>query len=88
MHLPERFADRVVEAAALPSARRDDLRESCEITTEPPELSLTCSITGSSYERAWDGSELQAMQLVDEAADGTAFLITGSRHYAWMHSQR
>jgi hypothetical protein len=87
MHLAERFAERVLEAAALPPARRDDLRDSCEITAEPPRFSLTCTITGSTYEREWDGSESEAIRLVDEAADGTAGLITGTRHYAWMHAQ-
>jgi hypothetical protein len=87
MHLAERFAERVLEAAALPRARRDDLRDSCEITPEPPRFSLTCRITGSTYEREWDGSATEAMRLVDEAADGNAGLITGTRHYAWMRTQ-
>jgi hypothetical protein len=86
IRLAEQFADRVLQAAVLPRVRRDDLRESCEIAAQQPRLSLTCTITGSTYEREWDGSESQAMQLVDEAADSTAHLIR-ARHYAWMHSK-
>lgn len=87
-YLTQRFADQVLETASLSPARRGDLRDSCEITTDPPVFSLTCTITGSTYERDLDGSELQAMEFVNEAAEDTASLITGTRHYAWMRSKR
>lgn len=86
--LAARFAERVMEATDLPPIRETDLRESCELRREAGLLLLTCAITGSSYERPWDGSEGEAVALVDEAADGTAYLVTRTQHYAWMRSRK
>jgi hypothetical protein len=36
----------------------------------------------------WDGSEGEAVALVDEAADSTAFLVTRAPPYAWMRSRK
>jgi hypothetical protein len=84
--LAARFAERVRGATDLPPGREADLRESCELSRDAGLLRLTCTITGSSYERPWDGSEGQAAALVDEAADSTAYLVTRTPHYAWMRS--
>ena len=84
--LAARFADRVLEAADLPPIREVDLRDSCELSRDAGLLRLTCTITGSSYERQWDGSEDEAVELVDDAADSTAHLVTRTPHYAWMRS--
>ena len=55
--LAARFTERVMDAAALPFARAPEVRESCETSRDGPLLRLTCTITGSSYDRPWDGSE-------------------------------
>jgi len=53
------------------------VRESCEfrISDDRSLLRLTCTITGSSYEQPWDGSEDAALALASEAAVDTADLI-------------
>jgi hypothetical protein len=81
-----RFADRVRQEGAPPPACLDDLRKSCELAVsgEPPLLRLTCTITGGSYERPWDGAETTAFALTDEGSDDTAYLVTETRHYAWL----
>lgn len=84
--LAEQFADQVIGATDLPPSRRADLLQSCELTRDKALLHLVCTITGSRYERPWDGSEAEAAALVDEAADDTAYLITRTPHYAWMRS--
>jgi hypothetical protein len=88
--LAERFCERVVGAAELPAARAADVRDSCEfaISNDPPRLRCTCTITGSSYERPWDGTEPTALALTDEAADDTAHLVRRTPHYAWLRSGR
>jgi hypothetical protein len=86
--LAVRFAAQVMRATDLPPVRETDLRESCELTSDAGLLRLTCSITGSSYNRSWGGSEDEAVALVDEAANNTAHLVTRTPHYAWMHSGR
>jgi hypothetical protein len=88
--LTERFSDRVMDEGALPVARAQDIRESCEFSVvgDPPLLRLTCTITGSSYERLWDGTEAMALAVTDEAGDDTAYLITQTPHYAWLRSGR
>jgi hypothetical protein len=88
--LVERFAHRVLVRAGLPLARDDDLRASAEysLDDEADLLSLTCTITGSTYEQPWDGSEVAAVSFTEEAADDTADLITQTRHYAWLRSRR
>jgi hypothetical protein len=88
LRLAGRFAQRVVEAAELPSARKPDLHKSCELSRDAAALRLTCTITGSSYERLWDGSEGEALALVDEAADSTTLLVTQTPRYAWLRSGR
>lgn len=88
--LAERFCERVTGAAELPAAHAADIRDSCEfaITDDPPCLRCTCTITGSSYERPWDGTEATALALTDEAADDTAYLVRRTPHYAWLRSGR
>ncbi len=86
--LAARFAELVMGATDLPLIRKSDLRESCELRREARLLRLTCTITGSSYERPWDGSEGEAVALVEEAADSTAHLVTRTPYYAWMRSRR
>ena len=86
--LAERFTDRVVDAAALPPSRARDVSASLEVSRDGNLLRLTCSITGSIHERTWDGQEGDAVALVDEAADDTAYLIAKTPRYAWLRSQR
>lgn len=86
--LANRFAQRVVELGRLSAERRADLRDSLTITVEPQRLSLTCGVTGSTYERVWNGSESEALALADEAAEGTAYLIANTPHYPDMRSRR
>jgi hypothetical protein len=71
----------------LPPARKNDVSQSCEITRNGELLRLTCTITGSSYERTWDDTEAEASALVDEAAEDTAYLVTKTPHYAWLRSR-
>lgn len=87
LRLAARFTQRVMDATALPAARGGDVSESCEISRDGQLLRLTCTITGSSHERPWDGSESEAITLVDEAADDTAYLISKTPHYAWLRSR-
>ncbi len=85
-----RFAHSVVEGARLPAARLSDLRDSCELSLvgQPPLLTLTCTITGSTYECPWDGAETTALGLADDAAESTMRLVADTRHYAWLQSAR
>jgi hypothetical protein len=85
--LVDRFAEHVMRAAKLPPAREADVRDACRLRFDGEVLRVTCTITGSSYERSWNGSEAEAVALVDEAADGTALLIANTKHYAWMRSR-
>jgi hypothetical protein len=84
----DRFSEQVISAADLPAARVKDVRESCElgISDDRSLLRLTCTITGSSYERPWDGSGGDLFALVDEASEETAHLIARTQHYAWLRS--
>jgi hypothetical protein len=86
--LTKRFADHVMRAANLPLARRHDVEQAPSFSLEHGELRCTCGITGSTYATAWDGSEERAVALVEEAAAGTAFLLTKTPHYAWLRSSR
>jgi hypothetical protein len=88
--LVDQFGSRVLEAARLAPARVADLRESCEISLSDDGtcLRLVCTITGSTFERPWDGSEATAQSLVEEAAEDTAALVTGTRRYTWLQSGR
>jgi hypothetical protein len=88
--LLDRFTEQVVSAADLPAARIEDVRDSCEfrISDDRSLLRLTCTITGSTYEQPWDGSEAAVLALADEAAEGTAYLIARTPHYAWLRSGR
>jgi hypothetical protein len=85
--LAVRFAERVMAEAGLPPARENDVGESLEIAQDGQFLRLTCTITGSSYERTWDGTEAGAAALVDEVAEETADLVTKTPHYAWLRSR-
>jgi hypothetical protein len=85
--LTAEFAERVTAEAGLAPARKNDVRQACEITRNGKLLRLTCTITGSSYERTWDGTEADASALVDEAAEDTAYIVTKTPHYAWLRSR-
>jgi hypothetical protein len=86
--LVERFTEHVFALAALPRAREADVRSAPEFWLEAgTTLGVTCGITGSRYARPWDGSEEAAIALAEEAADGTAFLVTKTPHYAWLRSR-
>jgi hypothetical protein len=84
------FSTRVLDLADLPPDRANDLRDSCEVDLDSggSPLRLTCTITGSTYEREWDGSEQAALSLAEEAAEGTAYLVSRTPHYAWLRSAR
>ena len=85
--LVNRFADHVMREAQLPEARRADVEQAAEFAVTDNEIRCTCRITGSTYIAEWDGSEASAARLADEAADGTAFLVTRTPHYAWLRSR-
>jgi hypothetical protein len=86
--LVERFAAYVMQAAHLPDARRSDVEQAPAFSVVGGEIRCTCRITGSTYFAEWDGSEAAAARLADEAAEGTAFLVTRTPHYAWLRSSR
>jgi hypothetical protein len=88
--LIDRFTEQVFALADLPPARTDDVRAAPEfwLANEGATLGVTCTITGSSYEVPWDGSEEAALALADEAADGTAYAATKTPYYAWLRSAR
>jgi hypothetical protein len=84
----ERFSRALLATARLPEARATDLRDSCElrVTEDQTLLRLTCTITGSTFQEPWDGSDTAALALGDRAADDTAYLVSHTRHYAWLRS--
>jgi hypothetical protein len=84
--LTQRFADRVMQVAQLPASRRSDVEEAPRFSVHPGEIRCTCGVTGSTYSVEWDGSDAVALRLADEAADGTAFLVTSTPHYRWLRS--
>ena len=86
----DRFSERVLDKTSLPVVRRADLRESCELhlSEDQGRLHLTCTITGSTYVRTWDGEDATVLALADEAADDTAFLVAETGHYSWLWSRR
>jgi hypothetical protein len=88
--LVARFVEVVMTRADLPPARASDVRSAPEFWIEAERtLGVTCTITGSSYERpSWDGSPGAAIALADEAADGTASLVRETPYYAWLRSTR
>ena len=69
--LVQRFVDHVMSVAILPPGRRAEIEQAPRFWIEHTELRCTCGITGSTYAAAWDGSEGRAMNLADEAAEGT-----------------
>jgi hypothetical protein len=81
-----RFVERVMESAALPAARRSDVEVAPRFSIAGDEVSCTCGITGSTYTARWDGTDASAFRLADEAAEGTAHLVTSTPHYAWLRS--
>jgi len=88
--LADAFRDRAMATGGFPPARGPDVRESFEVrqSDDGSWLYVTCTITGSTYETSWDGSERLALSAVTQAADETADLITGTPRYAWMRSGR
>lgn len=84
--LVQRFADHVMSAADLPTARRSDVESAAAFSVEGTELRCTCAITGSNYATTWDGTRESALALADEAAEGTSHLVTETPHYAWLRS--
>jgi hypothetical protein len=58
------------------------------LSDDHSQLRLVCTITGSAYERPWDGKEATALALAEEAAEDTAFLVTRTKHYALLKSRR
>ena len=86
--LTQRFAEGVLVGARLPEARRQDVEGSLTFAVEAGRLTCTCDITGTTYERPWDGKEQTAQALVDEASESTAYLVTTTRHYAWLRASR
>ena len=89
--LVKRFADAVMEGAALPPARRRDVEEAATFSAADGEIVCTCSITGSTYAEAWDGSNPSAEAFAESAGDSTAALIartSKNHHYAWLYANR
>ena len=76
------FTDHVLDLADLPPVRADDVRDSFEIESGGHRLALRviCTITGSTYERDWDGSERTAVSLTEQAAEDTAYVVTRTPH--------
>ncbi len=60
----------VLDVGNLPAARADDLRESCEVGSSDDRsgLRLTCTITGSTNQRARHSSKANGFSLVAKAA--------------------
>ena len=85
--LVERFTNQVMQAAQLPNERSSDVEESADFSVADGEVRCTCRITGSTYTAEWDGSDATAVRLADEAADGTAYLVTRTPYYAWLRSR-
>lgn len=89
--LVRRYAELVMRRADIPAARRADLEASPRFTASDDWISCTCSITGSSYERTWDGSDASALAFADDVGDKTAELVqrTAKNHrYAWLFARR
>ena len=87
--LVKRFADAVLEGAALPLARRGDVEEAPTFSAADGEIVCTCGITGSTYAEPWDGSRPSAEAFAESAGDSTAALVARTpknHHYAWLYA--
>ena len=76
-----------MELAQLPAAQRSELEAAADFSASGDEITCTCGITGSAYTAAWDRSYEAALQLADDAADSTAYLVRSTPHYAWLRSR-
>jgi hypothetical protein len=89
--LVSRFADAVIDGAALPPARRADVEEAPTFSAADGEIVCTCSITGSTYAEQWDGSSASAEAFAKAAGESTAALVARTRknhRYAWLYASR
>jgi hypothetical protein len=84
------FADHVMHEAKLPPQRRRDVEDAPEFhVSDDGALECTCTITGATYRHEhWNGESEAVLALSLEAADGTAYLVTSTPHYAWLRSRR
>jgi hypothetical protein len=54
--LVEIFTQAVMNGAALPAARREDVQEAPTFSSRGGEILCTCDITGATYSESWDGT--------------------------------
>jgi hypothetical protein len=89
--LVEIFTQAVMNGAALPAARRDDVQEASTFSSRGGEILCTCDITGSTYSESWDGTSASAEAFAQEVGEATASLVarTKKNHkYAWLYAGR
>jgi hypothetical protein len=89
--LAEVFSQAVMNGAALPAARRDDVQEAPTFSSRGGEILCTCDITGSTYSEPWDGTSAAAEAFAQTVGEATASLVarTKKNHkYAWLYARR
>jgi hypothetical protein len=89
--LTSRFADAVMQDAALPAARRQDVEGAPSFSAADGDIICTCDITGSTYVEPWDGNAASAETFAQSAGKATAALVARTpknHHYAWLFASR
>jgi hypothetical protein len=89
--LVSRFADAVMQDAALPATRRQDVEEAPSFSAADGDIICTCGITGSTYAEPWDGNAVSAETFAQSAGEATAALVARTprnHHYAWLFASR
>jgi hypothetical protein len=89
--LVEVFSQAVMNGAALPAARRDDVQEAPTFSSRGGEILCTCDITGSTYSEPSDGTSAAAEAFAQTVGEATASLVarTKKNHkYAWLYARR
>jgi hypothetical protein len=89
--LGSRFADAVMQDAALPAARRQDVEGAPSFSAADGDIICICGISGSTYTEPWDGNAASAETFAKSAGEATAALVARTpknHHYAWLFAGR
>jgi hypothetical protein len=89
--LVEIFTQAVMNGAALPAARRDDVQAAPTFSSRDGEILCTCNITGSTYSEPWDGTSGSAEAFAQTVGEATASLVARTKkdhRYAWLYAGR
>jgi hypothetical protein len=89
--LVEIFTQTVMNGAAVPAVRRDDVREAPTFSSRGGKIRCTCGITGSTYSEPWDGTPASAELFAQTVGEATASLVARTKknhRYAWLYAGR